>query len=85
MMAMGAYTPIDGFMGEADWRGVCLDMKLENGIFGLIPITLSCVPDLYIRPEQARGMFEANGWSRVAAFQIRNPMQRAHEHLAENQ
>ena len=41
MMAMGAYTPLDGFMGEADWRGVCLDMKLGNGVFWPIPITLS--------------------------------------------
>ena len=42
MMGMGAYTPIDGFMGEADWRGACLSMKLGNGIFWPIPITLSC-------------------------------------------
>lgn len=163
MLAMGAYTPLDGFMGEADWRGVCLDMKLENGIFWPIPITLSCskmlagsidreeevalvdgesgeilaimevtekygpdkglecenvyrtrdaahpgvqkvlqqgevnlggrvtclaegeypdkYPELYIRPAEARAMFIKNGWSRVAAFQTRNPMQRAHEHL----
>ena len=46
MMAMGAYTPIDGFMNEADWRGSCLDMKLENGVFWPIPITLSCDRDL---------------------------------------
>jgi len=163
MMAMGAYTPLDGFMGQADWRGVCLDMKLENGVFWPIPITLSCdkdlaasigleeevalvdgengeilaimevtekygpdkgleceqvyrtrdaahpgvqkvlqqgkvnlggrvtclaegdypekYPELYIRPAEARAMFLQNGWSRVAAFQTRNPMQRAHEHL----
>ena len=163
MLAMGAYTPLDGFMGESDWRGVCLDMKLENGIFWPIPITLSCskilagsidreeevalvdgengeilaimevtekygpdkglecehvyrtrdaahpgvqkvlqqgevnlagrvtclaegeypdkYPGLYIRPAEARAMFIENGWSRVAAFQTRNPMQRAHEHL----
>ena len=163
MMAMGAYTPLDGFMGSADWRRVCLEMKLENGIFWPIPITLSCTkeladglkpseevaltddesgdilaimkvtetyspdknleckhvfrttdiahpgvqkvmdqgelnlagpvtclsegeypetyPDLYIRPAQAREMFLENGWSQVAAFQTRNPMQRAHEHL----
>jgi len=163
MMAMGAYTPIDGFMGEVDWRGVCLKMKLENGIFWPIPVTLSCdkdvadgihieeeialvdgesgeilaimevtekyapdktlecehvyrttdpahpgaqkvleqgeinlagpvtclsegeypeqYPDLYIRPAEARAMFLENGWSNVAAFQTRNPMQRAHEHL----
>ena len=163
MLAMGAYTPLDGFMGYADWHGVCVDMKLENGVFWPIPITLSCdkklaadidleeevtlvdgesgeilaimevsekygpdkslecehvyrtrdaahpgvqkvleqgevnlagrvtclaegqyaeqYPDLYIRPAEARAMFIENGWSRVAAFQTRNPMQRAHEHL----
>ena len=39
-------------------------------------------PHLYIRPSEAREMFAANGWSRVAAFQTRNPMHRSHEHLA---
>ena len=41
MMAMGAYTPLDGFMGKGNWRRVCLDMKLKNGVFWPIPITLS--------------------------------------------
>jgi len=163
MMAMGAYTPLDGFMGKGNWRRVCLDMKLKNGVFWPIPITLSaekaladsihveeevalvdgdsgeilaimevtekyapdktleceqvyrtndpahpgvqkvleqgeinlagrvmCLsegeypekyPELYIRPAQARAMFLENGWTSVAAFQTRNPMQRAHEHL----
>ena len=163
MMAMGAYTPLDGFMGKGNWRRVCADMKLKNGVFWPIPITLSsdkaladsihveeevalvdgesgeilaimevtekyvpdktleceqvyrttdaahpgvqkvleqgeinlagrvtCLsegdypkkyPELYIRPAQARAMFQENGWSSVAAFQTRNPMQRAHEHL----
>jgi len=163
MLAMGAYTPLPGFMGEADWRGSCLDMKLQNGVFWPMPITLSCdrevadsihyeeeialvagdnndllaimevsekytpdkelecehvyrttdpahpgvqkvldqgevnlagpvtclsegvyaekYPNLYIRPAEARAMFLENGWSKVAAFQTRNPMQRAHEHL----
>ncbi len=30
MLAMGAYTPLDGFMGHDDWRGSCLDMKLTR-------------------------------------------------------
>ena len=42
MLGMGAYTPLDGFMREADWRGTCVDMKLANGMFWPIPITLSC-------------------------------------------
>jgi len=164
MLGMGAYTPLAGFMGEADWRGVCLHMKLSNGVFWPIPITLSATKaladnisigeevalcdgesgdilaimsvgekytidkdlecsnvyrttdaahpgvqkvleqgevnlsgpvsvlsegeypekfaDLYLRPEQSRALFIEKGWSRVAAFQTRNPMHRSHEHLA---
>lgn len=163
MLAMGAYTPLDGFMGHDDWRGACLDMKLTSGVFWPIPITLPVdsalaesirpgedialaeaetgtvlavmqvaekysidktieaehvyktadpdhpgvakvlaqgdvnlagpvrvfseggypdkYPGLYIRPAEARGMFADNGWSRVAAFQTRNPMHRSHEYL----
>ena len=163
MLAMGAYTPLGGFMGRDDWHGSCVDMKLADGTFWPIPVTLpvdadlasdigiketvaltdaetgavlalmevrekyaidkiieaehvyrtadpnhpgvakvlaqgetnlagpvrvlsegiypKTYPDLYIRPEQSRAMFAANGWSQVAAFQTRNPMHRSHEHL----
>ncbi len=163
MLAMGAYTPLRGFMGHDDWRGSCIDMKLSNGIFWPIPITLPVTkalaesiraeeevalvnaetreilavmevhekyfidkkleaehvyrttdpkhpgvakvlsqgdvnlagpvkvvsegeypikyPDLYIRPARSRAMFLERGWSKVAAFQTRNPMHRSHEHL----
>jgi sulfate adenylyltransferase len=37
--------------------------------------------DLYIRPAESRAMFIAKSWSRIAAFQTRNPMHRSHEHL----
>jgi len=164
MLAMGAYTPLDGFMSYDDWRGSCLDMKLAGDIFWPIPITLPVdkdlagsihveeevaladaetdeilavmevhekytidkaveaehvyrtsdpkhpgvakvlqqgdvnlagrvmvlsegaypekYPDLYIRPAASRAQFLEKGWSRVAAFQTRNPMHRSHEHLA---
>ena len=164
MFAMGAYTPLDGFMTKADWHGVCVNMKLANGLFWPIPITLSATKeladsihieeevaltdgetgeilaimevkekyeidkklecehvfrtadmehpgvqkvmaqgdvnlagrvmalsegeyptkykDLYLRPAESRAMFAQKGWSRVAAFQTRNPMHRSHEHLA---
>ncbi len=164
MLGMGAYTPLDGFMDEEDWRGCCRDMKLSNGLFWPIPITLSCdedvadgiaigddvalvdgdggailgvltvrgkygidkafeaenvfrttdtahpgvqkvmeqgavnlagpvralseghfpetYPGLYYRPAEIRAMFREKGWSKVAAFQTRNPMHRSHEHLA---
>jgi sulfate adenylyltransferase len=38
--------------------------------------------DLYMTPEQTRRLFHSRGWSRVAAFQTRNPMHRSHEYLA---
>ena len=163
MFAMGAYTPLDGFMGHADWRGACVDMRLPDGLFWPIPITLpvseelagpihvgeevalteadggailailevsekyridrtieaehvyrttdpkhpgvakvmnqgavnlagrvmvlnegeypSRYPDLYLRPAESRALFLEKGWSRVAAFQTRNPMHRSHEYL----
>ena len=37
---------------------------------------------LYMTPAQTRAVFDANGWSTVAAFQTRNPMHRSHEYLA---
>jgi sulfate adenylyltransferase len=37
---------------------------------------------LFMKPAETRAEFERLGWSRVAAFQTRNPMQRAHEYLA---
>ena len=46
MMSMGAYTPIDGFMGEADWHGASVDMNLASGVFWPIPITLSASQEL---------------------------------------
>ncbi|RKZ12297.1 sulfate adenylyltransferase [bacterium] len=46
MLGIGGFTPLTGFMGEADWRGVCEDMQLANGVFWPVPITLSVDQDL---------------------------------------
>jgi sulfate adenylyltransferase len=160
MMGIGAFTPLSGFMGKADWQGVCDQMKLTTGVFWPIPITLSSddeavkagdelalvdeesneimatikvtekygidkehecktvfrtvdkahpgvakvlaqkkynlagpikvlsesffpaeYGELYARPAETRKIFEEKGWSRVAAFQTRNPMHRSHEFL----
>ena len=37
---------------------------------------------LFMTPAQTRALFESLGWSRIAAFQTRNPMHRSHEYLA---
>jgi sulfate adenylyltransferase len=48
MMGIGAFTPLDGFMGKADWQGCCdsYSMPSKNGLFWPIPITLSAEQDL---------------------------------------
>jgi len=164
MLGIGGFTPLTGFMGEADWKGVCADMKMANGIFWPIPITMSADQDvadgiaigeevalfseeynelmgtmkveekyvidrefecqnvyktteldhpgvkmvmdqkavnmagpvkvlsegpfptefkgIYQTPTESRKVFEDNGWKKVAALQLRNPMHRSHEYLA---
>jgi len=164
MMGIGGFTPLDGFMSFPDWQGVCAGMKMANGLFWPIPITLStdflnandietgreialidpedgsilatmrvtekytidkaheCATvyktvdiehpgvkmvmaqgdvnlagpvkvlslggfdkkygELFMTPLQTRELFEEMGWSKIAAFQTRNPMHRSHEYLA---
>src|SRR5512140_3593078 len=164
MLGIGGFSPLEGFMGHADWSGVCGDMRMADGTFWPIPITLStdaqtaggiaegseialADPDhdstlalmtvaqkyridkahecrsvfrtedpahpgvqmvmqqgevnlagpvrvlsdggfaaqygaLFMTPAQTRAEFERLGWTRVAAFQTRNPMHRSHEYLA---
>jgi sulfate adenylyltransferase len=164
MLGIGGFTPLEGFMTHADWGGVCDGMKMTNGLFWPIPITLSTDKDtaetfrtgadvalvdpdngeilatmrvtekyainkahecatvfrttdlahpgvkmvmaqgevnlagpvkvlsdggfkakygaLFMTPAETRAEFERLGWSRVAAFQTRNPMHRSHEYLA---
>jgi sulfate adenylyltransferase len=163
MMGIGGFTPLEGFMTHADWKGVCDDFKTASGLFWPIPITLSAAkavadsvntgqevalvdaadqvmatmkvaekypidkthecksvfktddaehpgvrmvmaqgdinlagpvkvlsagefPEkygtLFMTPLETRALFESYGWSRVAAFQTRNPMHRSHEYLA---
>jgi sulfate adenylyltransferase len=164
MLGIGGFTPLEGFMTSADWKGVCDGCRTASGLFWPIPITLSSTgvfadsiapggeialgdPDggpilatmrvtekyaidkahecasvfrttdpghpgvdrvmaqgevnlagpvkvlsdggfkakygaLFMTPAETRGEFERLGWSRVAAFQTRNPMHRSHEYLA---
>ena len=40
MIAIGAYSPLEGFMGAADYHAVVSGMRLANGVAWAIPITL---------------------------------------------
>src|SRR2546428_236462 len=160
MLGIGGFTPLAGFIGRDDWKSVCDQMRLANGLFWPIPITLStndasvktgaeiALTDpedgaplatmtvtekyaidktrecgsvfrttdeahpgvkmvmhegevnlagpvrvlsdggfkskygaLFMTPAETRDEFARLGWSRVAAFQTRNPMHRSHEYL----
>lgn len=41
MLGIGAFTPLDGFMGYDDWKGVCDKYTMADGVFWPIPITCS--------------------------------------------
>ncbi len=41
LLAGGAYSPLEGFMGKADYRSVLDDMRLANGLPWTLPITLA--------------------------------------------
>ena len=45
MMAMGAFSPLSGFLTEADYAGVVKGMRLSDGTFWPVPITLSVTRD----------------------------------------
>ena len=52
MLANGAYSPLKGFMGRADYLGVVNEMHLSNGLPWSIPVTLP------VSAEQSAGLKE---------------------------
>ncbi len=40
MMGIGGFSPLDGFMTKADWKGVCETFQMADGTFWPVPITL---------------------------------------------
>jgi len=40
MMGIGGFSPLNGFMGKADWKGVCEKYQMADGTFWPVPITL---------------------------------------------
>ena len=50
MLAIGGFSPLDGFMIRADYEGVVANRRLKNGLVWTIPVTLAA------SREQARGL-----------------------------
>ncbi len=75
LLATGAFSPLDRFLGARDYERVLGEMRLENGTLWPMPITLpvderTCVPEME-RVCRCRG-----GWlsARVAATSGRVPL-----------
>jgi len=54
MVGIGAFSPVGGFMGKEDWKGICETFKMRDGTFWPIPITLS-IPE-----QEASGLSEGD-------------------------
>jgi len=54
MIGIEAFSPVDGFMGREDWKGICEEFAIDNKIFWPIPITLS------VSKEETSGLKEGN-------------------------
>jgi sulfate adenylyltransferase len=46
LLMNGGFSPLDGFMGRADYESVCLSMRLANGLVWPIPIILDLPADI---------------------------------------
>ena len=46
MIAIGGFSPINGFMGEDDYLSVVKDMRLSNGLPWSVPVTLSVTSEV---------------------------------------
>lgn len=45
LISTGVFSPLEGFMGRADYSNVLQKMRLANGLPWSLPITLSVTPD----------------------------------------
>src|SRR5262245_1945866 len=83
MLGIGAFTPLDGFMGKADWQRVCDEFRLSDGTFWPIPITLSTAAGAVASLEEGQDVALEDEESRelMAVLTVREKysIDRAHE------
>jgi sulfate adenylyltransferase len=63
MIAIGAFSPLTGFMGQADYTRVVGDMRLSNGLPWTIPVTLAVSAEVAesVTPGSEIALAEASG------------------------
>jgi sulfate adenylyltransferase len=68
-ISTGAYSPLTGFMGAADYRSVIDSMRLANGTIWSMPITLPCT-NADVKPGQQAALVDDTGET-VAVMDVR--------------
>ena len=67
LLAAGGYSPLDGFMTEADYRAIVNDMHLASGVPWPMPITLAVADDEARSIEEGAEIALADDAGRVLA------------------
>lgn len=61
LLAVGGFSPVDGFLGQEDYRRVLAEGRLEDGTLFPIPITLSLEPGPDLQPGREIGLRDPRG------------------------
>ncbi|WP_431029363.1 sulfate adenylyltransferase [Lysinibacillus sp. LZ02] len=76
LIGVGAYSPLDGFLNQADYESVVKNMRLANGIVWSIPITLPVKPAVAVtlqRGEQVKLIFNGEVYGTLTVGDIYEP------------
>jgi len=82
LLATGAFSPLDRFMGEEDHRRVLEEMRLSNDLFFPMPITLPVEPGEAIKLDQDIALRDSNN-NLLAVMAIEEIYEWSFEEVAE--
>jgi sulfate adenylyltransferase len=84
MLAVGALSPLTGFVGERDYRSILDTMHLENGLAWTIPVSLSLTDEEAKRVggADAVGLVAEDGGRPLAVLEISGVFKRDREREA---
>jgi sulfate adenylyltransferase len=83
-IARGVFSPLEGFMGKADFRSVLNEMRLPNDLPWTIPIVLDVDPDQAARFKEGKDvLLESESGRPVAVLHLEEKYRYEKDELAE--
>jgi sulfate adenylyltransferase len=83
-IATGVYSPLEGFMGKADYRNVLNEMRLRNDLPWTIPIVLDASPEEAAKLKEGKDVLLVNESGRaVAVLHLEEKYEYSKDELAE--